>query len=146
MKRSDSFWHNYFLDLAEQISRASKDPSTKAGALIVDQNRRSVSWGYNGLPRGLLDTNERLNIPMTKYAITLHAEHNAILFAQRDLKGCILYATHRPCQHCAATILQTQLATVYYRHIIPEARCPDSSWMFEEAGVGLIQWPVAEAS
>src|SRR5512146_3414705 len=46
-------WDEYFLDLAEQVSRRSPDPSTKHGCVLVDRDRRVVSTGYNGPVAGL---------------------------------------------------------------------------------------------
>ena len=41
-------WDYRFLDMASLISTWSKDPSTKVGAVVVDDDRRIVSLGYNG--------------------------------------------------------------------------------------------------
>ncbi|NCA14162.1 MAG: hypothetical protein EBS89_08535, partial [Proteobacteria bacterium] len=78
-----SDWDRWFLGLAHYVSTASKDPSTKVGAVIVDAERRVVSVGYNGLPRGVEDSEERLHNREVKYKMIIHAERNAILFAQR---------------------------------------------------------------
>ncbi|MBI2669577.1 MAG: hypothetical protein HYX20_00290 [Candidatus Yanofskybacteria bacterium] len=53
-------WDRRFLALAEFVAQWSKDPSTKTGAVIVDSNNRLVSVGYNGFPRGVNDSPERL--------------------------------------------------------------------------------------
>ena len=84
-------WNKWFLGLAEYVSTASKDPSTKVGAVIVDDERRVVSLGYNGLPRGVDDTEERLNNRDLKYRIIVHAERNSLLFARGSVKGCTIY-------------------------------------------------------
>lgn len=105
-------WRARFLGLAQYVASWSKDPSTQCGAVIVDSHRRIVSCGYNGPPAGIDDhlaTRDR----NTKLAITLHAEHNAILFAQRDLSDCTLYVWPMPpCAHCAAQIVQCGISTV----------------------------------
>ena len=111
-ERSESSWDCRFLKLCQEISAWSKDPSTKVGAVIVDESHRIISTGYNGLPRGIDDSHERLSDRETKLAITLHAEQNAILFANTDLTGCTLYCTHHPCAHCAATIVQSGITRV----------------------------------
>jgi dCMP deaminase len=87
---SSQKWHNRFLDLAKFISGWSKDPSTKVGAVIVDKNKRIVSVGYNGFPKDVKDDN-RLYDRESKYLIIIHAEINAILFANKSLDDCILY-------------------------------------------------------
>jgi len=53
-------WHIRFLRLAREVSSWSKDPSTKVGCVIVDQSRRVVSLGFNGLPSGLAKRPPRL--------------------------------------------------------------------------------------
>lgn len=36
------------MDIAKQVATWSKDPSTKVGAIIVDENNKIISTGYNG--------------------------------------------------------------------------------------------------
>ena len=106
-------WDQTFLDLAMVIARRSKDPSSQVGAVIVDAHRRVVSLGYNGYPRGIEDTadTDPREIKLWK---TIHAEENALLFADRSLEFCTLYATHHPCPTCAAKIVQAGIRRVVY--------------------------------
>ena len=48
-------WDANFLTLANTVSMFSKDPSTKVGAVIVDDDKRVISIGYNGFPKGIKD-------------------------------------------------------------------------------------------
>ena len=114
-------WHKRFLKLAEHIAGWSKDPSSKIGAVIVDRQNRIVSTGFNGFPVGIAD-DERLNDRDTKYKMVLHAEENAIIFAQRDLSECRLYVSGLPpCPHCASLIIQSGIKEVYIPlHVVPE--------------------------
>ncbi len=103
-------WDKRFLRLAAHISEWSKDPSTKVGAVIVDKERRIVSLGFNGFPRGIADTNERLRVRNMKYKLIVHGEMNAIQFAKGELKDCILYTyPFQPCSRCTTQILQTNI-------------------------------------
>ena len=103
-------WHYRHLAAAELVASWSKDPSTKVGARIVDAQHRVISEGFNGPPRGV---NDDPNIDRdTKLRRTIHAEKNAILFAQRDLTGATLYVTHFPCSQCAAFIVQAGIKQV----------------------------------
>lgn len=105
-------WDNRFLELARQIASWSKDPSTQCGAVIVDDQRRIVSCGYNGFPQGVGD-DTRLLIRETKYKIIVHAERNAIIFAQRCLKGCTIYTwPFMACSVCAAMIIQAGIKRI----------------------------------
>jgi dCMP deaminase len=102
------------LGLAEYVSTASKDPSTKVGAVIVDPDRRVVSVGYNGFPRGVEDTEERLHNRDIKYKMVVHAECNALMFSNlASLKGCAIYVwPMMPCAACASMIIQKGITTV----------------------------------
>jgi dCMP deaminase len=42
-ENSGSKWDHYFLRLAKEAASMSKDPSTKVGAVIVDQDRNVVA-------------------------------------------------------------------------------------------------------
>lgn len=108
-------WDRHFLDLAAQHARMSKDPSTKVGAVIVGPDREIRSAGFNGFPRGIADTPERLNDRDTKLKLVVHGEMNAILAAARvgvPLKGCTLYTTLAPCSRCAVEIIQAGITEV----------------------------------
>lgn len=109
-------WDLRFLELARHIAQWSKDPSTKCGAVIVDSDRRIISLGYNGLPQGVTDLERRLDDRELKYQLIVHAERNAILFAQRSLTNCTLYTwPFMCCSVCAAMVIQTGIT----RHVAP---------------------------
>lgn len=135
-------WDHRFLDLALRIATWSKDPSTKVGAVIVRPNRTLASIGFNGFPREVDDTPERLEDRATKLQFTLHAEMNAILSAAEPLVGYTLYvAPLIPCGNCAAAIVQAGIKRVVaFMPHIPE-RWEDSfaagKAMFSEAKVEL---------
>lgn len=99
-------WDKRYLDLALEVASWSKDPSTKVGCVIIDSFGRPVSFGFNGLPREMGDTDERLNDRTFKYAHTTHGEINAVLAAGRHLNGCTVYITHPPCSMCLCQLKQ----------------------------------------
>lgn len=110
-------WDNYFIEHARVVSKKSKDPSTKVGAILV-KNRRIISSGYNGLPAALEDTAERYEKPL-KYEYILHAEENAIIqCTQPDTgssQGTTMYLYPLPpCHECAKTIIQAGVERVVY--------------------------------
>ena len=105
-------WDIRFLNLAQFVSQWSKDPSTKVGAVIADQNNRIISIGYNGFPTGVQDDN-RLEDRNIKYQIVVHAEVNAILFANTNIKNCTLYTyPFQPCSRCSGLIIQSGIKRV----------------------------------
>ena len=98
---------------AWEASTWSKDPSTQVGAVICDARHRPVSSGCNGLPQGMSGDEEVLQNRELKYACILHAEENAILFAHRDLSGCVIYTYPvPPCASCASKIRQSGITRV----------------------------------
>lgn len=133
-------WDLRFLKLATEVSTWSKDPSTRVGAVIAD-GKRFISLGYNGFPEGVDDTEERLNNRDLKYALIVHAERNAIIFANRNLYGCTLYTVpFMPCSVCAGMIIQAGITRV----VAPLNNNPrwiesfkHTRMMFEEAEVEL---------
>ena len=110
-------WDQRFLDLAKQISTWSKEPSTQVGCVVVGPDREIRSTGFNGLPRGIEDTSERLNNREIKYPMICHAEENAIMHAARtgiSLKNCIAYVTWPPCTRCARSLIQAGVSEIVY--------------------------------
>ena len=83
-------WDLRFLEMARNAASWSKDPSTKVGAIIVDDDKRVISVGYNGFPKGVRD-DERLDDRQEKYKIIVHAERNALLFANTNVKNYHIY-------------------------------------------------------
>ena len=147
-------WDRYYLQLALDTARMSKDPNTKVGAVIVGHDREVVASGFNGLPRNIADTSERLNNKDLKLRIVVHAEMNAVLNALRagvSIKGYTLYSAltddsgHvwgcNPCTRCTVHLIQSGLANI----VSYAPRIWRSSWdtdnrfartLLHEAGVG----------
>jgi dCMP deaminase len=113
--------HKYFLDLAKTVASASKDPSTKVGAVIVDSNNKIVSTGYNGFVQGCDESLMTFDRPM-KYKLIIHAEANALLFSKQNLYGCKIYITDAPCEECLKLILQSGIREVYFSNTGPMGR------------------------
>lgn len=110
-------WEEYFLEIAKTVSKRSKDPSTKIGAVIVDEKNRPISFGYNGLPQHSDESRLTLTERPLKYHYVIHAEMNAILFAKRDLSNCALYCEYAPCDNCLKHIIQSGIKRVIYRKL-----------------------------
>jgi dCMP deaminase len=80
MTQDQNKWHQRFLKLASAVGAWSKDPSTRVGCVLV-RDKRVVSVGYNGFPRGISDDLNRLLDREQKYEITVHAEVNSVTTA-----------------------------------------------------------------
>ena len=119
-KRTDNIsWDEYFMGMAVLSALRSKDPSTQVGAVIVNNENKVVSIGYNGMPRNVNEAcltwekGEGLN---SKYLYVCHAELNAILNARNgsSLNGCRVYVTLFPCNECTKALIQVGIKEVIY--------------------------------
>jgi dCMP deaminase len=157
MSKIDCKWDIRFMRIAREISMWSKDPSSKIGAVIVNDERRILATGYNGFPRGIEDTPERLNDKEQKYPRIIHAEMNALmgaLYSGVSVKGATIYVYGLPvCSDCTKSIIQAGIKKV----IIGDASLVKSpvwreqwenmsSKMLEEAGVEIVVLNQATAS
>lgn len=136
-------WDERFLRTAKEISTWSKDPSTQVGAVIVNDDRRILATGYNGFPRGIDDSVERLEDRENKYKFIVHAEMNAIYnatYSGTSLNGSTLYVWGLPvCSECAKGVIQVGIKKI----VMPLKDYPErwvlsfkqSSALFIEAGV-----------
>ena len=146
MKRLGAIdWNDYFMGLAHLSAMRSKDPSTQVGAVIVDERKRVVSIGYNGMPYDCDDDEfawEREGQFLdTKYPYVVHAELNAILNAPRPVIGCTIYVSLFPCNECAKAIIQSGIKRIVYeddKYADTDAT-KASKRMLLSAGVELIQ-------
>ena len=109
-------WHNKYCRLAKEISTWSKDPSTQIGAVVVGEDGQILSQGFNGFPRGINDSEERLNNRERKYELVVHGEMNAIYNATLNgvsLKNSTMYVYGLPtCNECAKGIIQVGIKKV----------------------------------
>lgn len=134
-------WDARFLELARLVASWSKDPSTKVGAVIVGNDKRIISTGFNGFPRGVDDSPTDREVKLMR---TIHAEDNALSFARRDVTGMTIYVTRPPCARCAAKIIQSGITRVVSP--LPPvdfterwgAEMAQARLMFNEAGVTVI--------
>ena len=130
MENNNISWDEYFMGIASLSALRSKDPNTKVGACIVDNDNKVVSIGYNGMPTGLDESK-------LSWLNTRHGE---------ALKGCRLYVTLFPCNECAKACIQTGIKEIIYL----EDKYADtigfqaSRKMLELAGVKLRQYTAKE--
>ena len=138
-------WDEYFMGIAHLSAMRSKDPNTKVGACIVDKNNKILSVGYNGFPIGLSDDKfpwgREGGFKDTKYAYVVHAELNAILNSNTNLRDSICYVTPFPCNECAKAIIQSGIKKVVYESdkYAESDMTLVSKQMLKEAGVELVQ-------
>jgi dCMP deaminase len=147
-------WDLEYLGLAFYIaSRLSKDPSTKVGAVISRPDNSIVSHGVNGFPSGCDDSPELFDNRATKYPRTIHAEQNAMAFANERLHGyCIHVSVPAPfcpvCSGCASLILQRGIRRIVYPYIRTcsfaerwRENCMHAERMYKEVGAEIVPIP-----
>jgi len=140
-------WDEYFMLQAMLASFKSKDPSTRVGCVIVDENHHQVTMGYNGMVAGIDETrlpwgkDKSVPLKYQKYGYVVHSETNAILHATRSLKDCTAYVTLFPCNECAKLIASKQIKEVIYlsdKHSSTEGT-QMSKYLFDLAGISYRQ-------
>lgn len=107
-------WDNYFIDIAKEVATRSTCDRAMVGCVLV-KNRRIISTGYNGSPRGLPhcdDVGHFMVDGRCKRAV--HAEANAILHAKEDLEGVTAYVTHEPCIDCSNLLSTAGIVEVVF--------------------------------
>lgn len=121
MKKRENYisWDEYFMGIALLSGCRSKDPNTQVGACIVNDQKKIVGTGYNGLPIGCNDDefpwSKTGDFLETKYPFVCHAELNAILNnIGMNLKGCTIYTALFPCNECTKAIIQSGIVEVVY--------------------------------
>ena len=113
-------WDEYFMLQALVAGFRSKDPNTKVGCVVVDEDNRQISMGYNGFVAGIdesqLPWGNDTTVPLEhqKYGHVIHAESNALLYAPRDLKNARIYVGLFPCNECAKLIASKKIKEVVY--------------------------------
>ncbi|XP_052760355.1 deoxycytidylate deaminase-like [Mya arenaria] len=113
-------WDDYFMAIAFLSAQRSKDPVTQVGACIVNEDKRIVGTGYNGMPNRCPD--EKLpwgkgdkDVLKNKKLYVCHAELNAVLNKNStDVKNCTIYVSLFPCNECAKVIIQSGIKEIKY--------------------------------
>ena len=135
---------NYYLDIAETVSKRGTCLRRNFGAIIV-KNDEIISTGYTGAPRGRKNCSdlgfcrrEQLNIPRgTRYELcrSVHAEANCIISASRrdmidsslylvgvDAKTGELVRDANSCSMCKRLIINAGIKEIIIRDTIDEYR------------------------
>lgn len=123
--RNPKPWHDVWFDIAFDIAQKSKDDSTQVGAVLVAQDNRQLSLGYNGPPPQIDDNEVPWNTRPEKYAYILHADENALLTALdawggKPLIGSKMYLTAMPCTECVLRMIRCGVKEV----LVPSCRKP----------------------
>jgi dCMP deaminase len=123
-------WDEYFMSIAKVVATRSNCMKRKVAAIIV-KDKRIISTGYNGTPRGARNCNEggcpRCNSlaesgTALDECLCSHGEENAITQAAYhgiSVKGSTLYTTFAPCLLCTKMIINSGIVEVVYNQDYP---------------------------
>ncbi len=119
-------WDQYFMEIAKVVALRSNCVKRKVAAVIV-KDRRIISTGYNGTPRGVRNCNEggcprcasmEQSGAKLDECLCSHAEENSITQAAYhgvSIKGSTLYTTFSPCLICTKMIINSGIAEVVFQ-------------------------------
>jgi len=144
-------WDDYFMGIAKVVALRSNCIKRKVAAVIA-KDKRIISTGYNGTPRGVKNCSEggcpRCNSIGTsgqglEECYCSHAEENAIVQAAYhgvNIKDSVLYTTFSPCLMCTKMIINAGIHEVVYNVDYPMGET--SFALLREAGVQIKQLAV----
>ena len=122
-KRPD--WDEYFMNIAKVVALRSNCMKRHVAAVIV-KDKRIISTGYNGTPRGVTNCSEGGCPRCNQFAeggtrldecLCSHGEENAIVQASYhgiSIKDASLYTTFAPCLMCTKMIINAGIKEVVY--------------------------------
>ena len=123
-------WDEYFMNIAKATALRSNCMKRKVAAVIV-KDKRIISTGYNGTPRGVTNCSEG-GCPRCAAidasgkdlgeCLCSHGEENAIVQAAYhgvSVKGATLYTTFSPCLMCTKMIINAGLGEVVFQANYP---------------------------
>jgi len=143
-KKKRPSWDEYFMEIAKVVSLRGNCIKRKVASVIV-KDKRIISTGYNGTPRGVKNCDEggcpRCNSFTTSgtkldECLCSHGEENAITQAAYhgvSVKGSTIYTTFSPCLLCTKMIINSGIAEVVYNAEYPMSDVP--LMLLREAGV-----------
>jgi dCMP deaminase len=123
-------WDEYFVSIARMVSSRSNCVKRRVGAVIA-VDRRIISTGYNGTPRGTRNCNEGGCPRCNSFAeggtrldecLCSHAEENAITQAAYhgvSVRGGSIYTTFSPCLMCTKMIINSGIEEVAFNADYP---------------------------
>lgn len=136
-------WDQYFMAIADMVRTRSTCLRRQVGAIVV-KDKRILSTGYNGAPKGMKHCSEigclreAADVPSGErheLCRGIHAEQNAIVQAAAfgvSIQGSTLYCTHFPCVLCTKMLINAGIRKLVAARAYPD---PLSREMLDEAGI-----------
>ena len=119
------------MSIAEMVRQRSTCLRRQVGALVV-KDRRILTTGYNGAPKGLKHCSEVGCLREQRDVASgerhelcrgIHAEQNAIVQAAAfgvSIRDATLYCTHFPCVLCSKMIINAGIRRLVVRRDYPD--------------------------
>ena len=111
-------WNECFMDITKMVATRSTCDRALVGCVLVNEDNRIVSTGYNGSVAGNAHCDDVGHTMRDGHCIaTIHAEMNALLYCAKEgisVKGCKAYVTHFPCLNCTKALIQAGISEIYY--------------------------------
>jgi dCMP deaminase len=138
-------WDDYFMAIANMVRTRSTCLRRQVGAVVV-KDKRILSTGYNGAPKGMKHCSEAGCIreatdvpPGERHELCrgIHAEQNAIVQAAAfgvSIRGSTLYCTHFPCVLCTKMLINAGIEKMVVQEVYPDKL---SREMLDEAGIDI---------
>lgn len=139
----------YFMNMAKLVATRSTCVRRRVGAVIV-KDKRVLSTGYNGAPKGSKHCDERgcirvdLDVPSgTRHELCrgVHAEQNAVVQAAYfgvSVKDSTIYTTTYPCSMCAKMLINAGVVEIVYNEGYPDDLSKD---LIAESGMVIRRYP-----
>jgi len=138
-------WDDYFLDLADAVSRRATCDRGRSGCVIV-RDKRILVTGYVGSPAGFPHCDEvgheiKKTVEgdgrVSEHCVrTVHAEQNAICQAAKlgiSIDGATVYCRMTPCRTCAMLLINCGVKRVYCEKKYQSGQ--ESEDMFKKIGI-----------
>lgn len=112
-------WDEYFLEITEMVATRSTCDRAFVGCVLVNEDNRIISTGYNGSITGNKHCDEVGHTMRDGHCIaTIHAEMNALLYCAKEgisVKSARCYVTHFPCLNCTKALIQSGIKAIIYK-------------------------------
>lgn len=113
-------WKEYFMEITNLVASRSTCDRAFVGCLIVNDDNRIVSTGYNGSVRKNPHCDDIGHKMRDGHCIaTIHAEMNALLYCAKEgisVDNCSAYVTHFPCLNCTKALIQAGIKKIYFQN------------------------------
>ena len=113
-------WKEYFMEITNLVATRSTCDRAFVGCLLVNDDNRIVSTGYNGSVKKNPHCDDIGHKMRDGHCIaTIHAEINALLYCAKEgisVKDCSAYVTHFPCLNCTKALIQAGIKKIYFQN------------------------------